>query len=102
MDYNTAKPTLSGLESLLNDGRKVDLTYVGTRALSVKVIYKYEGTVSAIDTTNRKISLLSGNQTITVPYTTAPAVEMYNKATASLSDLKVGTMLRLPLERIRM
>ncbi|MBR2563295.1 MAG: S-layer homology domain-containing protein, partial [Paenibacillus sp.] len=41
LDYNATKPTLSGLESLLSDGRKVDLTYVGTRALSVKVIYKY-------------------------------------------------------------
>lgn len=97
MDYNTVKPTLAGLESLLNDGRKLDLTYVGTRALSVKVIYKYEGTISNIDTTNRKISLLSGNQTITVPYTTAPAVEMYNKSTASLSDLKVGDNVAVTL-----
>nr|WP_276539834.1 S-layer homology domain-containing protein [Paenibacillus polysaccharolyticus] len=97
MDYNSVKPTLAGLESLLNDGRKLDLTYVGTRALSVKVIYKYEGTISNIDTTNRKISLLSGNQTITVPYTTAPAVEMYNKSTASLSDLKVGDNVAVTL-----
>ncbi|WP_434750611.1 S-layer homology domain-containing protein [Paenibacillus amylolyticus] len=97
MDYNAAKPTLAGLESLLNDGRKLDLTYVGTRALSVKVIYKYEGTISSIDTTNRKISLLSGSQTVTVPYTTAPAVEMYNKSSASLSDLKIGDNVTITL-----
>ncbi|WP_342551643.1 S-layer homology domain-containing protein [Paenibacillus sp. FSL R7-0652] len=97
MDYNASKPTLAGLESLLNDGRKLDLTYVGTRALTVKVIYKYEGTISSIDTSNRKISLLSGSQTITVPYTTAPAVEMYNKSNGGLSDLKIGDNVTITL-----
>ncbi|WP_405152989.1 S-layer homology domain-containing protein [Paenibacillus sp. FSL K6-0108] len=97
LDYNTSKPTLAGLESLLNDGRKLDLTYVGTRALSVKVIYKYEGTISSIDTSGRKISLLSGNQTITVPYSTVPTIEIYNKSGASLSDLKIGDNVTVTL-----
>lgn len=97
LDYNTTKPTLAGLESILNDGRKLDLTYVGTRALSVKVIYKYEGTISSIDTSGRKISVLSGNQTITVPYTTLPTVEMYNKSGASLGDLKIGDKVTVTL-----
>lgn len=97
LDYNTTKPTLAGLESLLNDGRKLDLTYVGTRALSVKVIYKYEGTISNMDTSGKKISLLSGNQTITVPYTTAPTVEIYNKSGASLGDLKIGDNVTVTL-----
>ncbi|MDN4601881.1 S-layer homology domain-containing protein [Paenibacillus sp. F6_3S_P_1C] len=97
LDYNTSKPTLAGLESLLNDGRKLDLTYVGTRALSVKVIYKYEGTISSIDTSGKKISLLSGNQTITVPYSTVPTIEIYNKSGASLSDLKIGDSVTVTL-----
>ncbi|CAI6058229.1 hypothetical protein PAECIP112173_01678 [Paenibacillus sp. JJ-100] len=97
LDYNASKPTLSGLESLLSDGRKVDLTHVGTRALSVKVIYKYEGTIRSIDTSNKKISLLSGNQTITVPYTTVPSVEIYNKSNAGLSDLKIGDNVAVTL-----
>ncbi|MFS0871222.1 S-layer homology domain-containing protein [Paenibacillus xylanilyticus] len=97
LDYNTTKPTLAGLESLLNEGRKLDLTYVGTRALSVKVIYKYEGTLSSIDTTNKKISILSGNQTITVPYSTVPTIEMYNKSGAGLSDLKIGDKVTVTL-----
>lgn len=97
LDYNTTKPTLAGLESLLNEGRKLDLTYVGTRALSVKVIYKYEGTLSGMDTNKKTISVLSGNQTITVPYSTVPAVEIYNKSGASLSDLKIGDKVTVTL-----
>ncbi|WP_145047422.1 S-layer homology domain-containing protein [Paenibacillus xylanexedens] len=97
LDYNSTKPTMAGLEALLSDGRKLDLTYVGTRALSVKVVYKYEGTISNIDTSNRKISLLSGNQTVTVPYTIAPTVEMYNKSGASLADLKIGDSVTVTL-----
>ncbi|WP_153979143.1 S-layer homology domain-containing protein [Paenibacillus xylanilyticus] len=97
LDYNTTKPTLAGLESLLNEGRKLDLTYVGTRALSVKVIYKYEGTFSGLDTNKKTISVLSGNQTITVPYSTVPAVEIYNKSGASLSDLKIGDKVTVTL-----
>ncbi|MCG7385921.1 S-layer homology domain-containing protein [Paenibacillus sp. ACRRY] len=97
LDYNTTKPTLAGLESLLNEGRKLDLTYVGTRALSVKVIYKYEGTLSGMDTNKKTISVLSGNQTITVPYSTVPAVEIYNKSGAGLSDLKIGDKVTVTL-----
>ncbi|MGF9699216.1 S-layer homology domain-containing protein [Paenibacillus sp. MABNR03] len=97
LDYNTTKPTLAGLESLLNEGRKLDLTYVGTRALSVKVIYKYEGTLSGIDTNKKTISLLSGNQTITVPYSTVPTIEIYNKSGAGLSDLKIGDKVTVTL-----
>ncbi|MEN1987237.1 S-layer homology domain-containing protein [Paenibacillus hubeiensis] len=97
LDYNAAKPTLAGLETLLNEGRKIDLTYVGTRALSVKVIYKYEGTLSNIDTANKKISLLSNNQTVTVAYYSVPTIEIYNKAGAGLSDLKVGDSVTITL-----
>ncbi|NUU78282.1 S-layer homology domain-containing protein [Paenibacillus xylanilyticus] len=97
LDYNTTKPTLAGLESLLNEGRKLDLTYVGTRALSVKVIYKYEGTLSGIDTNKKTISLLSGNQTITVPYSTVPTIEIYNKSGAGLGDLKIGDKVTVTL-----
>jgi hypothetical protein len=50
-----------------------------------------------MDTNKKTISVLSGNQTISVPYSTVPAVEIYNKSGASLSDLKIGDKVTVTL-----
>ncbi|WP_249344782.1 S-layer homology domain-containing protein [Paenibacillus sp. Marseille-Q4541] len=91
LDYNTTSPTLSGIEPYLTDGRKVNLSTIGTRALSLSIVYKYEGTVAEINTNGKTVKLLQTNgQSITLPYQTTPSVELYGKSSASLSDLKVG------------
>ncbi|MDU0330356.1 S-layer homology domain-containing protein [Paenibacillus sp. 3LSP] len=90
--YNTTNPTLSGLESLLSKGRKVDLTVVGSRAVNVDVTYKYEGTYVSANTSAKKITILQNNgKTVEVPYQgTTPTISIYGKANASLADLKAG------------
>lgn len=90
--YNTTNPTLSGLESQLSKGRKVDLTVVGSRVVNVDVTYKYEGTYVSANTSAKKITILQNNgKTVEVPYQgTTPTISIYGKANASLADLKAG------------
>ncbi|WP_435925386.1 S-layer homology domain-containing protein [Paenibacillus sp. DYY-L-2] len=92
VEYNTTTPTLSGAESLLSEGRKISVTHIGDRVLSLSIVYKYEGTFLTVDTTAKKISILLPNgKTAVVPYQgTAPSIEMYGKSGATLADLKVG------------
>ncbi|WP_055107831.1 S-layer homology domain-containing protein [Paenibacillus ihumii] len=91
VEYNSTQPTLSGMESVLNKDRKINVTYIGSRALSVQMIYKYEGTFVSVNTAEKKLNLLLANgKTVALPYQgTAPTVEMYGKS-ATLSDVKVG------------
>lgn len=90
LTYNSPDPTLAGIEPYLVNGRKVNITYLTNRALSLEVIYQYEGKVSALDLNGKKLTLLaSDGQTMTLPYTN-PVVQVYGKSNASLSDIKVG------------
>ncbi|MCT2195531.1 S-layer homology domain-containing protein [Paenibacillus sp. p3-SID1389] len=90
--YNTTNPTLSGLESQLSKGRKIDLTVVGSRVVNVDVTYKYEGTYVSANTSSKKITILQNNgKTVEIPYQgTTPTISIYGKANASLADLKAG------------
>ncbi|AZK47253.1 S-layer homology domain-containing protein [Paenibacillus lentus] len=94
VDYNSNQPNLAGMESILNKDRKINLSYIGSRALSVQMIYKYEGTFVSVNTSEKKITLLtSDNKTVTLPYQgTAPTIELYGKR-ATLSDIKVGDLV---------
>ena len=95
--YNSTSPTLSGMESLLTNNRKINLSYISNRALSLEVVYKYDGTVTALDTSTRKISIeVAGGEKITVPYS-SPSIEWNGKSYPSLSDVKVGTVVSLVL-----
>lgn len=92
VEYNTATPTLSGAESLLTEGRRISMTHLGERVLSLQVIYKYEGTYVSTDTTNKKMVIkLSSGENVNLPYQgNTPSIELYRKSNATIADLKVG------------
>ena len=92
VDYSSSAPTLSGAESLLTEGRKINLTTIGNRVLSLQVIYKYEGTYVSTNTTAKKITImLAGGKTVEVPYQgTTPTIDIYGKSGATIADIKVG------------
>ncbi len=96
--YNSKTPTLAGIESLLTSTRKINLSYISNRALSLEVIYKYDGTIVAVDTTSKKVTLqaTTGGQNITIPYLN-PTIELYGKSNATMSDVKVGSAVSLVL-----
>ncbi|MGG6312008.1 S-layer homology domain-containing protein [Paenibacillus macerans] len=91
-EYNSTSPTLSGLESLLSKGRRIDLTVVGSRVVDLKVTYKYEGTFVSANTTSKKITImLASGKTVEIPYQgTTPSISIYGKASATLADVKAG------------
>lgn len=98
LEYNTTSPTLAGIEPYLTDGRKVNLNTIGTRALSLSIVYKYEGTVTELNTTSKTVKLLQSNgESITLPYQTTPSIELYGKSSASLSDVKAGDQITVML-----
>lgn len=91
LSYNSAEPTLEGIAPYLTNGRKVNITYLTNRALSIDVIYQYEGKVSSLNLTTKKLTLLGADgQSITLPFNN-PNVTVYGKTNGSLSDVKVGT-----------
>lgn len=92
VEYNSANPTLEGAESLLTEGRRISLTSIGDRVLSLQVIYKYEGTYVSTDTTKKNVTILQADGTkIEVPYQgISPSVSMYGKSNVSWTELRTG------------
>ncbi|MFF3922011.1 S-layer homology domain-containing protein [Paenibacillus lactis] len=83
--------TLDKVEPLLGAGRKVSVSVIGTRALSLEVVYKVEGKVSSINTSKRIISIVDANGKVEeIPYNTTLIVEIFGKSSASLADVRVG------------
>ncbi|AOZ91275.1 hypothetical protein LPB68_03035 [Paenibacillus crassostreae] len=97
LTYNTTTPTLTGMEALLTNGRVVNLTYISNRALSLDVVYKYDGTLTALDTIARKVTIkVAGGQSITLPYGTI-SIEKYGKGYLNMLDLSIGNEVSLVL-----
>ncbi|ANS74794.1 S-layer protein [Paenibacillus yonginensis] len=92
VEYNSTAPTLSGLEALLNTDRKITLTHIGKRVLSVSVIYQYEGNFVGFDSASKKLKLTdSAGKTRELAFTNASLpVYIYGQASATLSSLKAG------------
>lgn len=91
-DYNSSEPSLAGLETLLGKGRKVNINHIGSRALSVQVVYKYEGTFVTANTNTKKITILqTDGKTVEIPYQgVTPAIELYGNTKPTLGDIKAG------------
>jgi len=83
--------TLDKVEPLLGAGRKVSVSLIGTRALSLEVVYKVEGKISNINTSKMSISVLTANGKVEeVPYNGLMKVEIFGKSNASLADVRIG------------
>lgn len=83
--------TLDKVEPLLGAGRKVSVSLIGTRALSLEVVYKVEGKISSINTSKKVISVVDANGKVEeIPYNSTLIVEIFGKSNASLADVRVG------------
>ncbi|MCA1291782.1 S-layer homology domain-containing protein [Paenibacillus sp. alder61] len=91
-DYNSKEPSLAGLESLLEKGRKINIKHIGSRAISVQVMYKYEGTFVTANTNTKKVTILQADgKSIDIPYQgVEPTIELYGKTKPTLGDIKSG------------
>ncbi|OWA37176.1 hypothetical protein B9G55_03655 [Saccharibacillus sp. O16] len=84
--------TLKGVEPLLIKGRGLNLSAVGSRLLSMSIIYKYEGTVEQVNGASMLIGLkLDDGTSIKLPYgTSGTFVQVYGVTNATLNNVKVG------------
>ncbi|MEC0254905.1 S-layer homology domain-containing protein [Paenibacillus lautus] len=83
--------TLDKVEPLLGAGRKVSVSLIGTRALSLEVVYKVEGKISSINTSKKVISIVDATGKVEeIPYNSTLIVEIFGKSSASLGDVRVG------------
>lgn len=83
--------TLDKVEPLLGAGRKVSVSLIGTRALSLEVVYKVEGKISNINTSKKVISIVDATGKVEeIPYNSTLIVEIFGKSSASLADVRVG------------
>ncbi|MEK5436460.1 MULTISPECIES: S-layer homology domain-containing protein [Paenibacillus] len=84
-------PNLSNVGTKLVENRKVNLTAIGQRALSLEIVTKYEGTLSAVNSSFKTIvlKLKDSGQTITMPY--PQLVDIFGKTNPTLSDVPVGS-----------
>lgn len=90
--YNASSPTLKGIEPLLVKGRGLNLTAVGSRLISLEIVYKYEGTVEQVNAAELSLSLKLDDGTIVkLPYgTIGTVVQMYGVNNATLAHVKKG------------
>ncbi|CAM2793231.1 S-layer-like y domain-containing protein [Paenibacillus sediminis] len=93
LDYDSKQPTLAGIEPQLTEGRKINISYIDTRALSLQIVYKYEGTFVSANTSDRTITILQADgKSLNLSYgSSTPMVEWFGKTNAVLSDLSAGT-----------
>lgn len=100
VEYNSTSPTLAGLESLLNSDRKVTITHIGKRVLSISVIYQYEGSFVSADTVNKKLKLQTADgKTLELAYNTSSLpVYIFGKASGTVADLKAGAAVTVQLD----
>lgn len=94
---SSAGSSLASVEALLGAGRKVNVTHIGNRALTLEVVYKHDGKVTNINTSTKTITILTDDgQSISIPYN-SPKVELYSKPVASISDIKIGDEVQAQL-----
>ncbi|MBU5345562.1 S-layer homology domain-containing protein [Paenibacillus lautus] len=83
--------TLDKVGPLLVSGRKVSVSLIGTRVLSLEVVYKVEGKINSINTSKQVISIMTTNGKVEeISYYNSPVVEIFGRSGASLADLRIG------------
>lgn len=83
--------TLDRVEPLLVSGRIVSVSLIGTRVLSLEVVYKVEGKISSINTSKRVISILTASGKVEeISYYNSPIVEIFGRSGVALTDLRIG------------
>ncbi|MFC6650027.1 S-layer homology domain-containing protein [Paenibacillus rhizoplanae] len=81
--------SLTTMGSRLVENRKIDVTSINERAMSVELTTKYSGTLTAINTSARTIVFKLGNgQLLTMSY--PQAIEMFGKSGAVITDVPLN------------
>lgn len=94
LDLNGTVLQLSAASTFLLKGKRITIGFTDSKAVFVQFVYRYSGTVSAINTTTNQVTLLQGDGTsvaLTLDY--GYAVEIAGKTSATIGDVKTGDIV---------
>lgn len=96
LTYDGVQPNLTSVGARLTENRKVNIKAIGQRALSLEVVTKYEGTVTAVNASSRTFVLkLSDGESLTLP--TPQSIDIFGKTNSSINDIPVGSYVTASL-----
>ncbi|MCQ6560318.1 S-layer homology domain-containing protein [Paenibacillus mendelii] len=89
---------LKDVAPLLTKNRKVSVGYAGDKAVFLEFVFKYTGTVTSLNTSSSTLSLaLTNGSSLSIPMSQYPAVEILGKTSATIADVKVGSVVSVML-----
>ncbi len=86
-DYDIM-PTLSNIASMLTENRKLNISTLGSRTLSLEVVSKYEGTLTSVNAGTLMLKTADG-RSLTLPLPTN--IEIFGRTGLSIADVPVGS-----------
>lgn len=96
LTYDGVQPNLTSVGARLTENRKVNIKAIGQRALSLEVVTKYEGTVTAVNASSRTFVLkLNDGESLTLP--TPQLIDIFGKTNSSINDIPVGSYVTASL-----
>ena len=99
IEMNNTAMTLELAKSLFVKGRKITISYSDDQAIVIRFAYQHTGTLETLDAASRRLVVkLDDGSSLTIPYQ-SPAVQIYGKSDASLSDLKTGDRITVSLDQ---
>ncbi|NUU63195.1 S-layer homology domain-containing protein [Paenibacillus agri] len=88
--YDGIAPNLTTVGARLTEGRKINLKALGMRALSLELLTKYEGTLTAVNTSARTMVIkVNAGESLTLPYPNS--VEQFGNSNATITDVPIGS-----------
>ncbi|SFS61610.1 S-layer homology domain-containing protein [Paenibacillus sp. BC26] len=89
IDLNGSTVAVSAAGSLLVKNRKLTIGVTDNKAVLIQFVYKYSGTVAAINTSQVSITQSNG-AIITLPLELPNSIEIAGKSSSTVSDVKAG------------
>lgn len=88
--------TLDAFSSVFQPDYKVNVKVSGKNLLSIQLANKYEGTITGINLSTNAITLkIENDQTVTIPLLGSPLIDILNKTSSTIRDLKTGDTVKV-------
>lgn len=97
IDLDGTALTLDAAAAYFTKSKKINITFVGDKVISIQIANRYDGTLSSYNSASNSITMVTNdNQTVNLTLS-SPSVEVFGKTTGSLNDLKTGDSIRAVL-----
>jgi hypothetical protein len=99
VEYQSLKLTLNQINANFKKNDKIDLVITGDRLVRMAYSKSYTGVLKQISARTNTITIEADDfGEVSFAYTTSPAVIMFGKPSATMSDLLIGDRIKLELD----